>query len=254
MRKYLDYRLILIFSLLVFAGSCKTPPPVEPPPPPIVEEQPPPPPPPSPTVAITASSNSIVRGEQTTLSWSSMNGASLSIDNGVGNVGLSGQLIVTPNQSTTYTATVKGNGGEARASSRVTVTEPVVEAPIVRSDSELLEESIKSGKVGTIYFGYDKAALSDESQEILRKNAAVLKRYSSARFVIEGHCDERGSDEYNLALGDKRSATVRSFLAGLGVSASRMESVSFGEEKPASTEKTEAGYAKNRRAAFTVNR
>ena len=195
-----------------------------------------------------------MRGEQTTLSWSSTNGTSLSIDNGVGNVGLSGQLIVTPNQSTTYTATVSSKGGESRASSRVTVTEPVVEAPIVRSDIELLEESIKSGKVGTVYFGYDKAELSEESQQILRKNAAVFQRYPSARFVIEGHCDERGSDEYNLALGDKRSATVQSFLAGLGVSTSRMEAVSFGEERPNSTEKTEAGYAKNRRAAFTISR
>ena len=255
MRHYLDYRLIGMFSLLVFVASCGGPPPVEPPapPPPPVKDEPPPPPA-APTVSLNASPSSIERGDQTSLSWRSTNGTALVIDNGVGNVGLTGEIIVTPSRSTTYTATVTGKGGDARASSRVTVTEPVIDDPVVRSDTELLEESIRKGEIATVYFAYDKAQLSDEARQALQKNALVFRRYPSARFVVEGHCDERGSEEYNLALGDNRSVTVRDFLAGLGVDTSRMEAVSFGEERPADTQKNEAAYARNRRAAFVVRR
>ena len=193
-----------------------------------------------------------MRGEQTTLSWSSTNGTSLSIDNEVGNVALSGQLIVTPNQSTTYTATVSGKGGEARASSRVTVTEPVVEAPIVRSDIELLEESIKSGKVGTVYFGYDKAELSEESQAVLRKNAAVFQRYPSARFVIEGHCDERGSDEYNLALGQRRANVIANAIMSYSPDSKLAQIFSYGEEFPLILGSNKKAWGKNRRVEFTL--
>jgi peptidoglycan-associated lipoprotein len=102
-----------------------------------------------------------------------------------------------------------------------------------------------------ILFDYDKATLRPGEESKLLNNAAWLKQNPSVRFRIEGHADERGSQEYNVALGDERAAVVKKFLAGQGIADARMEMISYGEEKPACREQTEDCWQKNRRAAFT---
>lgn len=105
-----------------------------------------------------------------------------------------------------------------------------------------------------IHFGYDSSALSLEAQSILREKAAWLRNNPGTTVIIEGHCDERGTTEYNLALGDRRAESVRSFLVNLGISAGRMTTVSYGEERPLDPGHNEAAWAKNRRAQFVLER
>ena len=114
------------------------------------------------------------------------------------------------------------------------------------------------GLDGTLYgledirFEFDKSTLTSQAQEILKKNADWMKRNSSVVVEIEGHCDERGTIEYNLALGDRRAKSARDFLVNLGVSTSRMRTISYGEEMPLDPGHNEAAWAKNRRAHFTI--
>ena len=104
-----------------------------------------------------------------------------------------------------------------------------------------------------IYFEYDSSELSDEAKTGLIEKADWLKGNTSTIVSIEGHCDERGTTEYNLALGDRRANTVKSYLVNLGVSASRLKTISYGEEMPKDPGKTEAAYKSNRRAHFVID-
>ncbi len=103
-----------------------------------------------------------------------------------------------------------------------------------------------------IYFDYDSAALTPQAQDILRRKAAWLRKYPGKSVIIEGHCDERGTTEYNLALGDRRAEAVRKFLVTLGIASSRMTTISFGEERPIDPGHNEAAWRKNRRAQFVI--
>ena len=104
-----------------------------------------------------------------------------------------------------------------------------------------------------IYFDYDKSDIRPSEVSKLQGNAAWFKQNASVRFTIEGHCDERGSEEYNLGLGDRRANAVKEFLLSQGLAASRINTVSYGEERPVCREQNEDCYQKNRRAAFTRN-
>ncbi|MBU2489281.1 MAG: peptidoglycan-associated lipoprotein Pal [Proteobacteria bacterium] len=103
-----------------------------------------------------------------------------------------------------------------------------------------------------IYYAFDSADLSSEAQRILREKADFLKKYPDTRIVIEGHCDERGSNEYNLALGERRAESAKKFLVDLGVASSRMSTISYGEEKPAAMGHGEDAWSLNRRSEFAV--
>lgn len=233
-------------------GKDSTPPP--PPPAPVRNDRPAPPPTPdAPTINISASPATTQRGRQSTLSWRSNNASSVTIDNGIGNVGERGSVTVTPSRSTTYTATAKGPGGETRGSTRVTVIDPPP-PPAVDSDFTLMTEAIRDGRVQAVYFGYDKAELTDEAKAVLRENARWLRQYPGVTVIIEGHCDERGTEEYNLALGDRRALVTLQYLRDLGVDTTRLETISYGEEKPAVSGTSDAAYAKNRRAEFRPRR
>jgi peptidoglycan-associated lipoprotein len=104
-----------------------------------------------------------------------------------------------------------------------------------------------------VYFAFDKSNLDDMAQGTLRRKAEFLKTYPDVYFTIEGHCDERGTNEYNLALGDRRAESAKSFLVDLGVAPYRISTVSYGEERPVCTENSEECWAKNRRDAFVIN-
>lgn len=103
-----------------------------------------------------------------------------------------------------------------------------------------------------VYYGYDSYNLTDEARSALKNNADWMKANSSARIQIEGHCDERGTVEYNMALGDRRANAAKSYLVRLGVSASRIETLSYGKERPADLGHNESAWAKNRRAVFVL--
>jgi peptidoglycan-associated lipoprotein len=207
---------------------------------------------PAPSVELTASPTTLRRGAEATLSWRSSNAESVLIDGGVGNVGTEGSVKVTPMDSTTYTAIARGQGGEARASARITVVRDEAPAAIDQTDLQALQKAIEEGLIRPVFFAYDKADLTAEARATLEENAKWFRRYPNAQIIVEGHCDERGTEEYNLALGDRRANAARDYLIQLGVPAARMEAVSYGEERPFVQGTTEAAYAQNRRAHFVV--
>jgi len=125
-------------------------------------------------------------------------------------------------------------------------------APEVQQINESAAAINERGDLKTIYFGYDKDELTDAARATLRQNANWLKANPQWNVVLEGHCDERGTIEYNLALGQRRANSVRSYMASLGVDASRVRTVSYGEERPVDNGHTEAAWAKNRRAESKV--
>jgi peptidoglycan-associated lipoprotein len=116
------------------------------------------------------------------------------------------------------------------------------------------DASGENGPLEDIRFEYDRAELSDTARATLEKHGLWLQNHRTAKLVIEGHCDERGTVDYNLALGDKRARAVKDYLASLGVAGERMNTVSLGKERPLDPSGTEEAFAKNRRAHFVVSR
>jgi peptidoglycan-associated lipoprotein len=208
-------------------------------------------PPPStvkPTVTIAADKTSVNKGESARLTWTSTDAQNVSIAPEVGAVTPQGSTSVTPPESTTYSITASGPGGNADASVRISVNAPaavVTEAPRNTSLDQLFLEEVRDA-----YFDYDSAEIRPDAREALRKTADFLKKYPNMRITIEGHCDERGSTEYNLALGVRRANAVREYLVSLGIPSDRLNPTSFGKEKPFCMQSTEACYAQNRRGHF----
>ena len=134
-----------------------------------------------------------------------------------------------------------------------TATEPSVTTSSLPTNVEDLNRMAQErGYVQDAFFGYDESALSPEAQGALTVTANWLKQNSVYNILIEGHCDERGTEQYNLALGDRRANIVKQYLATLGVDAARMRTVSYGEERPFDPGHDEASWAKNRRAHLVI--
>ncbi|MEQ1948269.1 MAG: OmpA family protein [Bryobacteraceae bacterium] len=246
----------VVLALSVTACKKKVAPP-PPPPPPAAKVEPPPPPPPAAARinSFTAEPTSIQRGQAATLAWSVANATDIALDNGVGAVNANGNRQVFPNNTTTYTLTARGAGGNDTRTVTVTVTQPPPPppppppAPKV-SGRQIFDQEIANG--GDALFDYDKSDIRDDARQILTRNADALKRAFAAdpsfNVSLEGHCDERGSAEYNLGLGDRRSTSAKDFLVQLGVPADRIKTISYGKDRPVCTEADEACYQKNRRA------
>ena len=115
-----------------------------------------------------------------------------------------------------------------------------------------LDELNAKKPMADVFFGYDSSELSEEARASLAKNLEWMKKWTSTKVVVEGHCDNRGTPEYNLALGDRRSAAVKAYLASLGLGADRVGTVSKGEEQPFCSENTEACWQQNRRGHFII--
>lgn len=205
----------------------------------------------APTAHITATPTVITAGDQVVLDWSTTNATSASIV-GIGNVPTSGAKTVTPVVSTSYQLTARGAGGTADATVRVTVNAPppVAKAPV---NTMSAEEEFKAN-VQDIFFDYDKYNVRADAQAALAHDAAYLLSHPSAKILIGGYCDERGSEEYNLALGQNRSDSAMKTLVDAGVAANRIRVISYGKEKPFCSESTEACWQQNRRAGFTLDR
>jgi peptidoglycan-associated lipoprotein len=129
-------------------------------------------------------------------------------------------------------------------------TEPMAEPQPTRS--ELIDDWNRSGVLATIYFAFDSSELSEMARRTLRQNAEWMKAHTDTSVVVEGHCDERGTIEYNLALGERRAASVRDYLASLGVARPRLRIITYGEERPVDRGHTETAWSQNRRAAFLI--
>jgi len=208
----------------------------------------PPPPAAQPTVTLQANPTTINKGDASTLSWSSTNATQLTISPEVGAVAPEGSTKVTPSDSTTYTITASGPGGSADSTVRVTVSAPA--APPPPTNATMDELFLK--EVQDAYFDLDKADIRSDARSALGKTADFLRNYPQIKVVIEGHCDERGSTEYNLALGDRRAAAVKQYLVSLGIGADRMSTVSYGKEKPFCMVSNEDCWQKNRRGHFVM--
>ena len=132
---------------------------------------------------------------------------------------------------------------------------PAPERPLTEDEifaRKSVEQLNAERPLGEVLFSYDEFTLTDDDRAVLQKNADYLRRWMSVRVTVEGHADSRGTNEYNLALGERRSNSVREYLASLGIGADRMLSVSKGEETPVCTEETEQCWQRNRRGAFVI--
>src|ERR1019366_1240255 len=247
--------ICLAVSVVLLADGCKKKiPPPPPPPPAVVAPVEVPPPPAAPKIAqFTAEPTSIQRGESSVLRWEVSGPVSrVAINQGVGTVQATGNSRVSPDSSTTYTLTATGPGGTQTASTTASVvTTPPPPPPPPRPQS--MESRINSG-VRDAYFDYDKSDIRGDARDALTRDAgalkAILSDFPTAVIMVEGHCDERGSAEYNLGLGDRRSTSAKEFLESLGVPADRLRTISYGKERPQCTEADEACYQKNRRVHF----
>lgn len=232
-----------LLGFLVVGAGCSHKVATQTPPPPAVT-----PPPAQPTVTLQASRNDISRGQSITLRWSATNATSVRVTPEVGSVAAEGTTSVAPGQSTTYTATAMGPGGSATATARVTVSVPAAAATTPQPS---LEEMFTK-EVRDAFFDYDKATVRDDARSALSKTAEFLRSYPKVAIVIEGHCDERGSTEYNVALGDRRSDAAKDFLLSQGVTADRIQTLSYGKERPFCTQENESCWQQNRRAHFRM--
>lgn len=244
--------LLLLLLCALLAVSCRKAP-AAPPPPPAVSA--PPPPAPAPVITLRASSTTIDRGQSVTLEWQSQNANSVQITPELGTVPASGSRQVSPASSVTYSATATGPGGSASDTARITVNvpapPPAAAPPPSRPEptmGELFDQNVR-----TIYFDYDQSEIRADQIPQLQSNVTFLRQQGNVRLTIEGHADERGSQEYNLGLGDRRANAVREYFVSQGIAANRVNVVSLGEERPTCTAQTEACWQQNRRAAFVLN-
>jgi peptidoglycan-associated lipoprotein len=234
--------LIFALSALMFLGACHKK--VAPPPPP------PPPAPNAPTASLSASPNTLDPGQSTTLAWQTTNATDVSIE-GIGAVDVSGSRQVTPSESTTYHLVARGTGGTQDATARVTVN--AAPAPPTQT-SNATEEELFAQSVKDVYFDYDKYDVRAADQGAVQGDAAFLQKHPNIRITIEGHCDERGSTEYNLALGANRADAVKNALIQAGVAGDRIKTISYGKEKPFCAESNESCWQQNRRGHFVYEK
>ena len=237
------------------AGCKKKPVAAAPPPaPPPPVDRTPPPAPKAPAVAqFSAEPSSIERGQAATLRWSVTDATTVGIEPGLGTVQSTGSRQVFPSNTTTYRLTATGAGGNASASATVNVTvpppPPAPPPPPKTNITQYFEQNVLDA-----LFDYDSSDIREDARNTLTRNSdalkTVLRETPSLSIVVEGHCDERGSAEYNLGLGDRRATAAKEFLTQLGVPADRLRTISYGKERQICTEQSEACYQKNRRAHF----
>lgn len=233
-RMRMVFSLIAVLSgMLLFAGCNKK----------AAKANPPAPPPPAaPTATLAANPSVIEQGQSTTLSWQTTNADNITIE-GLGTVSASGSKTVTPSASETYTLVAQGAGGTKDANARVTVNaRPVAKAVAGPSEADLFAQNVKD-----VFFNYDKANIRPEEVNVANNDAQFLSQHPAIKITVEGHCDDRGSEEYNLALGASRANSLKQSLVQQGVSSERIKTVSYGKEKPFCSADDEQCWQQNRR-------
>ena len=127
------------------------------------------------------------------------------------------------------------------------------EDPLLSQDMQIVNDELRRrGFAPDVYFAFDESALTDDARAKLSRNADLLKAQARLNLTIEGHCDERGTNEYNLALGERRASAVKGYLSSLGVGADRMRTLSYGSERPVCTEHEESCWSQNRRGHMVI--
>ncbi len=226
---------------LSLAGCAKRVAKVTPPPPPAAT-------PVAPSAELAANPSAVSPGQASVLSWHTNNADDITIQ-GIGSVPPSGSRSVQPSSSTTYTLVAKGAGGKSETSARVTVNPATADATPSPTDEELFARSVKD-----VFFDYDKYVIRPDEGSTVQNNEAFLSQHPTVKVVVEGHCDDRGSEEYNIALGASRAENVKKMLIQEGIPADRIRTVSYGKEKPFCTEDNEQCWQQNRVDHFAFER
>jgi peptidoglycan-associated lipoprotein len=234
--------LIAVAALMLAAGCHKKAVPPPPPPPPEATA-------PAPTASITVTPSTINQGGGAVLAWKTTDATDISID-GIGTVNAYGTQNVTPTDSTTYHLVARGPGGSTDATARLTVN---AAAPPPPPPSETMTEQMFEQNVRPAFFDYDSYDIRPDAQTVLAQDAGFLSAHPTLKVVIGGYCDDRGSAEYNLALGENRANAAKQALVNGGVSPDRIRTVSYGKEKQFCTQADEACWQQNRRAGFSLD-
>lgn len=244
-------------AALAAACSHRAPPP--PPLPPAVSR----PPVTEPTVAaavpelqLQIEPTTVVTGEAALLTWEAKNAERVTISHDIGDVALTGRIKFFPEETTTYSVTATGPRGSIEETATVTVVEDSSGSLSAEAiDERPLEEQFLYF-VKPVFFAFDSAELTDEARLTLQGNVRWLLQEKNLhlKFMIQGHCDQRGTEEYNLALGDKRAQVVKEYLVENGIDPSRISTLSQGEEQPLQEGEGESVWAANRRAQFVLMR
>jgi peptidoglycan-associated lipoprotein len=200
---------------------------------------------PQPTVTLNVYPSDITQGQSAKLTWEAQNATEVTLES-IGSVQANGSKTVRPSESTTYRIIAKGPGGTSDATTRLTVNQGTAavgdSSPSLR---DLFQRNVKDA-----FFAYDSYKVDDETSQLLASDAKFLQQHSDVKFTVEGHCDERGSEEYNLALGASRAEAVKQALVAQGVDAQRIATNSVGKEKPFCSESNEECWHQNRRGHF----
>ncbi|HLJ17215.1 MAG TPA: OmpA family protein [Bryobacteraceae bacterium] len=249
MRKLSAYLLCSGCLLLITTTGCKKKAAAVAPPPPPAER---PQPPEKPQISLfTASPSSVEKGQSSTLRWAVAHATDVSITPNLGDVQENGSRQIFPPKGTMYTLTAKGPGGSASATASVDVLFPRASTPVPASTPKSLLDRLNA-EVKDAYFDFDQSTLRSDARDALKNDAnalrSIFREFPAATLNVEGHCDERGSAEYNLALGDRRAQTARDFLVEFGVPSSQLKPISYGKERPVCTEHAEDCWQRNRRA------
>jgi peptidoglycan-associated lipoprotein len=241
-RNHRHVAALVAVATLTFAAGCHKKA-VPPPPPP-----PPSPTSPAPTATLTVTPSTINPGGGAVLAWRTTDATEVSID-GLGNENTYGTLNVLPSQTTTYHLVARGPGGSTDASATLTVTSAPAPPPV----GETMNEQIFEQNVKPAFFDYDSYEIRPDAQTVLAQDASFLAAHPTLKVVVGGYCDDRGSAEYNLALGENRANAAKQALVNGGVSPDRVRTVSYGKEKQFCSQANEACWQQNRRAGFSLD-
>ena len=237
-RKLKAFALLATLTVVLSLAACNKK---------VAKATPPTPPiPPAPTASLAANPNVLQQGQATFLTWQTTNASEVTIP-GLGTVSPSGSRSVTPRESTTYTLLARGSGGAKDASARVTVNARISSMAPSPTDEDLFAKNVKD-----VFFDYNKPTLRQDEVPTAQNDSAFLAQHPSLKVVVEGHCDDRGSTEYNLALGASRAESVKQALVQRGISPERIKTVSFGKEKPFCTQDNDQCWQQNRVDHFVL--
>ena len=210
-----------------------------------------------PTASLTADPAAIDLGQSVVLNWRTSNATSVEID-GIGQVAINGTQTVSPANSTNFHLVAKGDGGTTEANVRVTVRVPEV-APVTNTtatddNSTSAQDAAFHAAVPDVFYGYDSADITGDGQASITAAAAYLTQHPGVKILIGGYCDDRGSAEYNITLGETRANAAKAALTSAGVAPGRIRVISYGKERQFCTEETESCWQQNRRAQFSIDR
>jgi peptidoglycan-associated lipoprotein len=207
-----------------------------------------------PTASITADPLAIDLGQSVVLNWRTSNATTVKID-GIGDVPVNGTQTVSPSNSTNFHLVATNSGGTTEASVRVTVRVPQVPtAPTGDTAGDMGSDAAFKAHVQDIFFDYDSYDLRPDAQTTVGATASYLNAHPSIKILIGGYCDDRGSAEYNITLGENRANSAKTALVSAGIAASRIRVVSYGKERQFCTDEDEACWGQNRRDQFTIDR